>query len=123
MFPEARNQILIRIENIDDLFDTTLNSTEATSYSTFNVKTYATELYSKTNGGTSAADVTVTERTLINNQDYADWQTEKYAWKSVSDSTDPDAGSYPADTGDNMVLQPQRIRLFRVNFTAAETIV
>lgn len=112
MLVEARNQILYRFENIDDLFDKNVQ----TDLPTFNVKQYASDMYAAANNGTEATSVTVTERTLINNQDYDEWLTQKYTWKTEDDTGD---ASWPEDSGDDMVLQPQRIRLYRVIYNAA----
>ena len=45
MFPEDKNQILIRIENLADLFDSSLSETPH-----INVKKYAENLYANMNG-------------------------------------------------------------------------
>lgn len=63
------------------------------------MNTYATSLYSGVNGA-APTNVVVTERTLLNNQDYSEWLTEKYTWKT-EDSGDT---SWPVDSGDDMVL-------------------
>ena len=62
LFPEARNQILIRIENLSDLFDGTPEQTEY-----FQLEENAKELYSRANSGTQPSSVTISERTLSNN--------------------------------------------------------
>ena len=113
MIPQARNKILIRLENIADLFDGTPAQTPY-----FDLQTYAEELFSHSNGGKKATSVQITERTLGNNQDYAEMEEAKFHWKS----TDPASTiEWPEDkdTGE-VALQPQRIRLFRVLYTVAE---
>lgn len=62
LFPEAKNQILVRLENLADLFDGT---PESTPY--FNLEAYASKLYALSNGGAKPTGVTLTERTLGNN--------------------------------------------------------
>ena len=106
LFPEARNQILIRLENMSDLFD---GSAESTQY--FDLDAYAEELYSRANRGTKPGSVTIVERTLSNNQAMADMLVEKFHWKTVDPASKV---TYPDDTSDGYALQPQRIRLFRV---------
>ena len=69
LFPEAKNQIVVRLENIADLFDG-----EPASTPDFNLRTYANHLYALVNSGDDLADVTITERTLGNNQDFAEWK-------------------------------------------------
>ena len=66
-FPESKNQVLIRIENLSDLFDGTPTETP-----TFDLLGYATALFKSANGGVAPASVDIAERTLGNNQDYAE---------------------------------------------------
>ena len=116
-FPEAKNQILIRLENLSDLFDSTPTETP-----TFDLASYATALYKIMNDGVAPASMTITERTLGNNQDFQEMKANKFKWMS-SDGTNPRlAQPYPQDRSDTYVaLQPQRIRLFRVIYTAPDT--
>ena len=108
--PEQRNQILIRLENIADLFDGTPSDTP-----TFDLKSYAASLYSHSNSGKMPASITITERTLSNSEDYKTMESQKFHWKS----TDlPSTTEWPKDDGDKVALQPQRIRLFRINYEA-----
>jgi len=89
---------------------------------TFDLKHYAKELYKHNNGGASPKKVTITERTLSNNEDFATMEANKFKWKSV-DGTNPRlAAPYPKDQSETTVtLQPQRIRVFRVVYTPAES--
>ena len=68
LFPEAKNQILIRLENIADLFD---SAPQKTPY--FNLEQFANNLYASVNSGQSPHDVSFTERTLGNNEDFNKW--------------------------------------------------
>ena len=77
-FPEARNQVLIRLENLSDLFDATPAETP-----TFDVEAYATSLFKSANDGVAPATVTITERTLSNNQNMKTMLDNKFKWKSV----------------------------------------
>jgi len=61
-FPEARNQILIRLENLADLFD----GAPAEDL-TFDVYQYALEMYTQNNGGVAPASIDIVERTISNN--------------------------------------------------------
>jgi len=110
LFPEAKNQILVRLDNLADLFDGT---PQETPY--FNLEAYVGKLYALSNGGAKPTSVTLTERTLGNNQDFSEWQKLKYQWKSESESNGAD---WPEDKEDEVALQPQRIRLYRVTFNA-----
>ena len=61
-FPQSKSQILVRLENIADLFD---GAPAQVPY--FNLKQHATQLYALANAGTQPTGVTITERTLGNN--------------------------------------------------------
>lgn len=99
MLPEERNQILVRLENLSDLFD---GAPESTPF--FHLQGYASNLYAKVNGGKAPTSIEITERTLSNNQDMVEWQKEKFHWKSEAGDSPV---KYPADQGDDMIaLQP-----------------
>lgn len=59
--------------------------------------------------------MSLAERNLSDSMDYSDMIEEKFAWPTESG---PSPVEYPADVMANLVvaLQPQRIRLFRVNY-------
>ena len=95
LLPEGRNQILVRLENMSDLFD---GAPETTPY--FDLGSYAANLYTKANGGATAGSIEITERTLSNNQDMAEWQKEKFHWKAEGGDSPV---TYPADKADNVV--------------------
>jgi len=110
VFPQGRNDLLVRIENLADLFDKTPETTPM-----FDLRTYAMNLYSANNAGSSDIDIKVTERNLSNNQDYSDMIAAKFEWKTRDG---PSSVVYPADQEADAVvaLQPQRIRVFRVQY-------
>ena len=112
LFPEARNQILVRLENMSDLFD---GAPEATQY--FSMEQYATELYQRANQGASPDSYVIVERSLSNNQSMADVLVHKHHWQTVDPASKV---TYPEDTDDGYALQPQRIRLFRVTYNSQE---
>lgn len=114
-FPEERNQVLIRLENLSDLFDGTPTETP-----TFDLMAYAKSLYSSANGGASFESATITERTLSNNQDMKTMLDNKFKWKSADAPNAKMAQPYPVDPSATVVaLQPQRIRLFRISYNAS----
>ena len=107
--------MLIRLENLSDLFDGTPEETP-----TFDLQAYALSLFSSANAGAKPASVTITERTLSNNQDMKTMLDNKFKWKSADSENSRLARPYPEDPSETTVaLQPQRIRLFRVQYTAA----
>ena len=112
LFPQDRNQILVRLENLADLFDGTPAETPM-----FDLEKYCLDLYAAQNPKQPKTGVHIRERTLTNNQDYEEMAKKKFAWATTSG---PSKTTYPADEKVNSVvaLQPQRIRLFAVHFDA-----
>ena len=85
----------------------------------FRLHDYAREFYSRANQGGLPTSITITERTLSNNQNMKEWQKEKFHWRTE----DPDSKViYPDDRDDAIALQPQRIRLFRVIYGSEQPI-
>lgn len=75
MFPSAaKNTILVRLENIADLFDGAPSTTPM-----FDLQGYLEAFYSQMNLGKTATAVTITERTLGNSIDYS--QMQRFPWK------------------------------------------
>ena len=114
LIPEGKNQILVRLENLADLFDGAPSTTPM-----FDVATYAKNLFVANNKADVGAFTTaISERTLSNNQDYAEMAAGRFQWPTESG---PSPTVYPADEAENAVvaLQPQRIRLFRVKYELA----
>ena len=63
LIPEDRNKILIRVENLADLFD---GASESTPY--FNLRKYAEDLFTAANPAvTTPADIKITELALGGN--------------------------------------------------------
>jgi len=77
LWPEERNQILIRVENIADLFDGAPETTPQ-----FDLLSFATNLYAKANSGSEPQSVSIEERTLTNNDSYQEMESRRYAWKN-----------------------------------------
>ena len=82
----------------------------------FDLRTYAENLFSSNNGASKNVDVKITERNLSNNQDYDEMLSAKYRWKTTEGTT---SVKYPVDQVANAIvaLQPQRIRVFRIEYT------
>ena len=87
----------------------------------FDVNAYAEALYKSANSGAAPASMEITERTLSNNQDFAEMQANKFKWTSADPSEPRLAQAYPEDSDSSIALQPQRIRVFRVVYTPATT--
>lgn len=65
LLPQGKNDILIRVENLYDLFDVNDRTDEHTF--TFDFHTYALNLFAANNAGDQNVDIKVTERSLSNN--------------------------------------------------------
>mmetsp|Transcript_35800 Transcript_35800/g.26123 ORF Transcript_35800/g.26123 Transcript_35800/m.26123 type:complete len:91 (+) Transcript_35800:2833-3105(+) len=77
LFPEAKNQILLRIENIADLFDGSI--LDQLEY--FNVHDYALGLWNQVNYGKAILNgIRIVERTITNSEDMATMKSEKIKW-------------------------------------------
>lgn len=75
MIPMAKNSILLRLENIADIFDGSIES--QTDY--FDIPAFAQTIWDHANGGkVELNDVHVTERTLGDNEDMDAWRQEKF---------------------------------------------
>ncbi len=99
LMPDGHNRILIRLENMSDLFDGTPAETPM-----FNLKSYAEDLFTFGNGDI-VFDMKITERSLSNNQDYSEMAAKKFAWPTESG---PSPVQYPADQEPDSIvaLQP-----------------
>ena len=76
LVPEAKNKILIRLENLADLFDGAPEQTPI-----FDIHKYAVDLYAaNNNGSTKGLKVKIVERTLSNSMNRAEWSKEKFSW-------------------------------------------
>jgi len=94
-FPEDRNQVLLRLANLADLYDGAPATTPQ-----FNLQEYALQLYKHANNGAAPASMTITERTLSNNQDYEQMKLHKFHWKSYSSEN----ALYAVDAEDDAII-------------------
>lgn len=120
LFTMGKNKILMRVENIGDLFDT-----EVLKYTKVDLYSLAEDLFVLANlGQASAQNIDITEMSITANQPYAEMASKKVQWKTLDDSTITPPGQGPADevSDDSHVvyLQQQRIRVFEVEYTPAE---
>jgi len=116
-FPLQRNQILLRVANINDHFD--LQSLNTTIY--FNVKDYATALWNSVNGNNNFTlnYVNIVETSLSANQPYTDMLANKVQWFGEADGRV--GPQYPSDRANwEAAFQPQRIRVFSIEFISSK---
>lgn len=88
LLPEGRNRMILRLENLADLFDGTPASTPQ-----FDIKSYAENIWSA-NSSSPVPNIKITERTLGNNQDYDEMVKNKFDWPNVDG---PSTVTYPKD--------------------------
>lgn len=113
MIPLAKNSILLRLENIADIFDGSIES--QTDY--FDIPSFAQSIWDHANHGeVELNDVRITERTLGDNEDRKDWLDQKHQWKTESKYDRPAPDQVLDKAHFNVALNPQRIRLFRLDF-------
>ena len=111
LFPTSEaGQIMVRVENVADLFD---GMPASTPY--FDLDGYAKALFIKANPERKDFSVQVTERPLGNSMDFS--AMEKFKWKVE----EPVVGyEKPVDLENGKIaLAPQMIRLFQVSYSAA----
>ena len=76
-----QNKVLIRLENLADLFD---GAPQETAY--FQLENYAKALWIQANPHLAQTiNMTITERTLGNSMNYDDWRAQKINWLSEDD--------------------------------------
>jgi len=117
-FIDERNSILVRLENLADIFD----SNGQLIYKSVNLYTLAHKLYEFANNNeVTSADfsVAIQELSLTANQPIADVAANKIQWKTVDDSTVTSKveSSAVTETATVVQLQQQRIRVFRFNYS------
>ena len=117
-FPEGRNQVLLQLENLADLFD---GPAPTEPYPFFDLYQYALQLFIHNNDGSYPDTVTIVERNLSNNQDLATMQKNKFKWLSADSANERLAQEVPEVANDTVIpIMPQHIRLFRITYTVAE---
>lgn len=101
LFPEAQNQILVRLENIADIFDKFNGTEDQTVY--FNLNKYATNLWKNANSENEVVlnDIRIEERTLSNSDTFKTMQAQKHHWKT--ETVTPPQPNYPHDRPQNIV--------------------
>ena len=112
VFAMGANTVLMRIENIADVFD----SNGEVIFQEVNVLALATNLFETANNHeTFKFGVSIEEVSLTANQSYEAMANRRLKWKTVDDQFDKIQTS--EDTGFTRVFfQQQRIRTYQVNY-------
>jgi len=119
LIPRAKNLVHVRLENLADLYDS-------------NSQAYTVSLSSVANALWAAANklkpvplgsVQITELSLSGNMLLEEMQARRIHWKTVDDAKTGATQHYAADdcqhAPDCVKLEPQRIRVFAMEFTPA----
>lgn len=118
IYPMAKNQIILRLENLADTFD---DRGARTHY--INIQKYARELYMDINQGKAPEFLIITETSLSANQPLTQLVQEKFMWRGQGDAQSLSQFlQAPVDRGGlrGVALEPQRIRSFTVTFNQEE---
>jgi hypothetical protein len=110
-FLMAKNKILIRVENIADLIDGPY------AYESIDLNNLAQGIYEVMNGDNIFVETTIKELSLTGNQEYSAMEARRIKWKTRDDATVHSDAEYPAETGNIIKLQQQRIRVFSIEYT------
>ena len=113
LFAMGANQLLMRVENIADVFD----SKGEVIYTEVNVFDIARQLYALSNDvSMDTVHVHLIETSLTANQNYADMEKTKLHWNTVDDNMSIDSGLEDGETFMALKFQQQRMRTFKAKF-------
>ncbi|CDW74355.1 glycosyl hydrolases family 38 protein [Stylonychia lemnae] len=122
-FPLQRNQILLRVENIGDKFDTDYRSLSIDDTSiTFDILDFAVRLFNASNKNPIKLNyLDVKELALSGNQLLKDMVKTKTDWNTTAPGDKDRQPKIPKDISDTkIVLSQQRIRLFNITYVIAQ---
>jgi len=114
VFPLAKNEILVRFENLQDKFD--LNTTVLN----VDIQKFALDFFYASNGAVKEPMVSIKEMDLSNNMlsSEAEQVRNSYKWKGEDDQTvDFSHLEKPVDASPSVfALEPQRMRSFQIQY-------
>jgi len=112
-YPMDRNLLMVRIENVGDLFDYPKNSTLQDTVAYVDLSALAKDFWYKANGqSTQLSRINIEEMQLTGVQNQADMKKKRYQWKGVDDGQVVEP-TLPKDLPNNVIaLSAQRIRNF-----------
>lgn len=117
VYPVERNVLLLRVENIGDLFDYPAGTNLSSTVVYVDLPQLAKDLYYKANGADSLLNgVNIYETQLTATESYLDMQKAKIKWSGLDDGqvTEP---TFPKDLPNFVVsLTAQRIRQFYLQY-------
>jgi hypothetical protein len=113
LFTLGRNNIMMRVENIGDIF----NTNGQVTYQTVDIDYLATSLFDLVNGYPISSEfVTIEETSLTGNQPYELMVKNKIKWVTADD-----VAPKTTHQSEGVTLQQQRIRVFKVTYNVSET--
>ena len=111
--PLSLNTLVVRLENIADLYDNDAPTVYLTEF-----KELLEKMWQSANSDSNAqADIDVQEMTLTANMRLDQMEERRIKWRTVDDFKEQFEQSQEEEEGDDQIkLQPQRIRTFMVTF-------
>jgi hypothetical protein len=112
-YPMDRNVLMVRIENIGDLFDYPKGATLQDTVAYVDLTALAKDFWYKANGqGTQLSRINIQETQLTGITSQTDMKKNRYQWKGVDDGQVVEP-VLPKDLPNNVIaLSAQRIRVF-----------
>ena len=119
LFFKDQNEIILRIENIADIFD---EDNHQLYWQAVLIKQLADGLFEIMNGDSVAFTSEITEMSITANMPYSDMAATKIQWHTVDDGTvTRDLTNQPDDTANIKYFQQQRLRVFSVVYSTSTT--
>ena len=119
ILPMGENSLIVRLTNLADKFDLTVQSEKDTPIPYIHIDLLAQKLYQLANKGVAPLQVSISETSLTGNQLFNQMKQGKTQWKGADDDTivEPDL---PKDRSlYEISLEAQRMRTFMVQYVPA----
>jgi len=117
-FPEAKNKLLIRIENNADIYD----PDATTRFVDLNQLAYALYQYANNNYHDSLPALKIEELSLSANMPIDELRQRKIQWRTRDDEALDRSGDLDQEEGAPVVsLVPQKIKVFSIEFAASDS--
>jgi len=112
--PMARNRLLLRIQNLEDSFDSSSQTYP------INMPQLVAALWAGSNTGAPVPNNDVRETSITGNMDVEEMNARRIKWQTT---TSRRAATQVPDLGDEIQIQPQQIRVFDIEFFPSESVV
>jgi hypothetical protein len=126
VFPQKRNQLFIRVENLGDRFDTDdVGLSQASTTVNFNLDLFARNLFAQANAankGWNITNILYSELSLSGNQLYSESISSKTNWR-LQGMNNTVLNPFPVATNFSQIeLVQQRIRMFNVTYIVSNSL-